>query len=739
MRSFVIIIALNCLLISVYGQNFKSLHESLQTNDRFSNMLNLQHYQSTNPNHAIVYFLLAEINDQYMRETNPISMYDFLETNYYHINTYLGLVLLKLDDKQARQDRDYYGNIAIIGDQRKVGLEDIINEVNIRKEAAQEYFNHAKTVHNSYVLFAETYNACLFKFREILASFPNYKTLYMMTNNGLRKDIGMMVTNFETALLHFSTYQKACAELPHILKVNTYTLKPITTYRLEGLVESDFMLHVVDLWDFGSWASDFLRVLDTDIATIRNGLNIEHQALKHQVEKFKNENIYYDKPSFYKPEDKFQNLIAKYDHHSLANDYVDYQNKKIKFLQNTRLSINNVNDTSSFFLINKLRFYNSLAIQKQALNAQAEQLKGFIQFSEIEKYIDFFDLNFNGMDGFKRWCVVEQYDNDQIFNRNLENLNEFIAYEARKQHFDGTYLEFQKKKFPFGIPRPNDALTDTSIQIQHKLISRGNQAWLLGTETKTGHNSKNFMLKADSNIKVEWLVYPENAITKQYKINLMQKTNVLDNGDLMVAGILHKSVSDTAGKTDVYVARYSELGVEKQFKLIPQQHCVNYFMVDEISEEYLLITQQTGEENPLNKKEYISLYNFNDSLIWQHQIVLDGNLVDVLVFNTDFLFVYNYRSINTGNKVLKNKEDESSLATLFVKRNGEAIEINQYAMEDGLLVDHAYKLTNNVFNIIGKAGAGEADEELLYFLVDDQGRPLYSNSTKLKYHKYQLN
>lgn len=739
MKRFLSIFALIFWMFSAYGQSFKSVYESLQVNDRFSNMMNLQHYQSTNPNHAVVYFLLADIHEQYMRETNPISMFDFLETNYYQTNTYLGLVKLKLDDKQARQDRDYFGNISIVSEQRKVGLEDIVNEVDIRSKAAQEYFNNAKTIHDSYVLFAQSYNACLFRYRELLAAYPNYKTLYMITSRALRSDIVKLKSDFDTALQQFATYQKACAGLPHLLKVNTYSLKPITTYRLEGLVESDFMLPVVELWDFGAWASDFLQVLDTDITFIRNGLHTEHLALSQQIEKFKNQNLYFEKPSFYKPEDKFQNLIAKYDREALVNNYIDYQNSKIQFLRNTRLLINDVSDTSNFYLINKLRFYQNLAMQKQALNAQAVQLKGRIQFGEIEKYIDFFDQNFNGMDGFARWCVVEQYDNDQIFNKNLENLNDFIVQDARKNYFDGTYLEFQKKNIPFGITRTSDSLVDSSIQVQHKFVSPGNQHYLLGTESKAGQNSRNFMLKADRNRKVTWIVYPENFQTKAHQINNVQQAVLLDNGHLVIAGTLKEHVSDTSIKTTTYVAQYDELGKEKRFRVLSQNQTVNHLLVDEINEEYLLISSQLVNNVSDENQMVISLFSFNDSLLWQHQLKFAGKLVDVLVSNANYLLVCNYQLIETGNKTLKTEGGELSLATLFVKRDGNEIILNQYQTEGKIQIEHAYKLTNSVINYIGKAGKNTSEATNFYMLVDEEGLPIFYNSTSLKYSRHKVN
>jgi hypothetical protein len=727
-----------CLFaMPVFPQSIGTLYESLSVNDRFSNMMNLQHYQAANPEHAVVYYLLAGIYDEYMRETNPITMFDFLETNYRHIDTYLGLVNGKLDEKQARQDREYYGNIPIISDQRKVGIEDILHEVDQRLKAAQEYFNHAKKVHDSYVIFANSYNACLFRYRDISAAFSNYKTLYMLTGKSLRADIEKIKSEFESALLNFNAYQEACAQLPHILRVNTYTLHVISTYRLEGLVESDFTLPVVDLWDFGTWASDFLRILDTDIATIRNGLSNVHLAFIQQHDKFKNENIFYENPPFYRPEVKFQNLIAKYDHQSLANDYIDYQNNKIQFLRNTRLTINDVNDPSAFFLINKLRFYQNLAMQKQALNAQADQLRKRIHLSEVEKYIDFFDQHFNGMDGFSRWCVVEQYDNDRIFDQNLNKLDSFIHRQLLENNFKGTYLVFQKRHIPLGITTPNDSLIDASLTIQKMLINRKGHTFLLGTDSTKSSNNNVFIVKADRENNVEWMVYLENAQTLPCLALDVQQAELLDNGELMLAGTMQTLDADSILNYDVFTLVYDESGNEKRFQLIPRYQQVECMLVDEIAEQYMLLTHQLELDNNVASGVSVGLYNFNDSLLWEQKLRLDGDLVNVLVSNADFYLICNYRFLSVGNKKLETKNGKRSLASIYLDRSGKNMLLHEYQSGGEMFVEHAYKLTNNVFNYLGETEKNTSGGKQFYLLVDEQGRPILSNSPQLNYQRFE--
>jgi hypothetical protein len=268
-------------------QNFSSVYEGMKNDDRFSKMLKLQNFQSLNPDHALTYMLLAEIYDQYMRETSPIYMYDFLLSNYRQVETYLSLVPAKIDERQVRLENDYFSEIGVVKDKRRVNISEVLDEVEKRKVSAHKYFNHAKGVHDNYMKFINKYNNCLFKYRDILQKYPDYKELFLLAGNDLIKEIAQMAIDFDSSLVYFNAYRQSSEHLQHILKINNYTLKPISTYRLEGLVESDFTANIVELWDYKTWANHFIELFNSDIKEIRQGLIAVNQAIDKQTKELK--------------------------------------------------------------------------------------------------------------------------------------------------------------------------------------------------------------------------------------------------------------------------------------------------------------------------------------------------------------------------------------------------------------------------------------------------------------------
>lgn len=741
MKIILNILILISLSLPAFSQDFKSVYESLQENDRFSNMMNMQHYQAAKPDHAITYFILGGIYDEYMRETNPLNMFGFLKLNYRQVQIYYSLVSVKLDEKQARQDREYFGEVERITDKKRVGLPDILNETSNRLASATAYFENAQSVHDNYIRCITKYNSCLFKFREILHDYPNYKTLYLLIKPDLKSEIKEMALNFDSALVAFDSYRASCSKLPHLLKVNTYHLNPIITYRLEGLIEANFEDQLVELWDFKTWATRFLVLIDADITQIRVGLIETDNNLNDQIEELKNNELYGDELPYYQPEDKFQNLIGKYDHLSLCNKLINYKQSKIEYLLQTRLSANDIRDSSSFYLINKLRLFADLSKKLDLLNDEAATLKASISIDDIEKYIDFFGRQFNGMDGFARWCVVEQYYNKQIFDQNLEHLEVFIARDWHKFDYGDSVLVYKKKIIPFGNQyySPDSLAGDTLVSEQ--VVQFNRQIYYIEGEEFTAKNRANgFLAQAGPSGKVNWMVSPRlKGSVKNVNTHISRLQVLSDSTCYAVAYTINQS-GDSVHSGQAFIDKYDWNGKLKKQIARDSLSIPVYFWADEINEQYFVVQKKRNDSTDCCMMSF-SLFNFNDSMLWRKDILLDGELVNVVRTNSDFFIICNYRKLIIPQTSIALHCDamNQGVSGLYLSRQGALELVNDYQSNEGVSVHTGVKITNNTINLFGKyLDIENREPKLFYLLVDERGEPVFSNLEALKYQSYPI-
>lgn len=721
---------------NLMSQNFKDVYQTLQTNDRFSNMMNLRHYLEINPELCVAYYLLGGIYSDYMTETNPIKHFSSLANDYSQLKTYYGLVQFKLDEKQARQDRDYYGDIEITTDKKKVTYPDILADIEIRLKKAEEYYSEAKILHDNYFRFVNAYNNCLNEFRDILGSYPKYKNLYLMATPDIIERIRNMSLNFDSSLVFFETYKKSCANFSHLLNVQSYKLVPIETYRLEGLVETDFTSDIVHLWDFGAWVKEFLENYKNEILVIRNGLIDNDEKLKTEIQKFLTATEYNDDFDHYMVDLRFQNLIGKYDYSSICNELINYQKAKLDFIINTKAEINDTSSLSPFYLINKMRFYSNLANKLNAINMQIEQVKNDMSMDEVSKYIDFFGQQYRGMDGFVRWCEIEKYRNMEVFNDNLKILNKFIYTDEHKYDYTDSAIISGNKKFAFGKQyQTADTVLVNTTWVNDVCDYKGRwffQSMVDFDKDTVGHP---FIVKLAKEGKTEWTYYPAGKNTDA-EINAFQLLD--DKSSFCVTSV--KKAAGGSPFSEIHIDHLNWGGKKIHSFKYDSELTPVYFWFDEINNSYLVIEQGEGSIQTLGIKHpfQIKKYSANDSLQWQCILDIDGDLVDVIPTNSNFLVTFNFKDFSYEDVSLEANENALAIGSFYISENGKINVVNGY-MGSNFVATNSSKISSNTFNILGTfQDENKEENQYFYLLTDEKGVPTFSNTDKMKFESFNI-
>jgi len=735
MKHLLIQTALLILALSVgfaQGISFKELHESMSTSDPFSNMLNLRTYQQTNPDHAIAYFLLGEIYDNYMRETDPTRQFIMLESHYNQVKTYYSLLQAKLTEHQASQDREYYGEIENISGKRKIGYPDIIHDVRKKADEATLFFENAKTVHESYVNCINKYNECLFSFREIVSIYPYFKDLYLLAPPSVVEKIDILEKNYRESVLNFERYHNACKELPKLLKAPHLIEMPIVTYRLEGLVESDFTADTVKIWNYGKWALDFRQVMNDDIKTIREQLITCDKKLDLQTNELLQQERYYEEPNTYKPDERFQFLIGKYDPHSLCNRLLDYKSSKIGFLAQARLSINDPEKAADHFLGKRLRYFKDLALNLDQLNNEAALLKESVSLSGIDRYFDFFESRYKGMDGLKRWCDVEQYQNRAFFNNMLNNLGHFLQFEEKKNEFSGLCARYKDKPVPLGVMSVDDnpVISDTLVSLFFETQGR-NKNMVSGLLFGKDSLFVPYLAQTDTAGQVKWMVFPSPEKIDKKTQNCWPSEMIItsDSSVLLLLTVLDK-VDARSPKN--FLLKFDKNGQQSFSALIDTCGYARFLGYDEIAEEYLLITKGTERTNRPTNVETVTISLLGGEPFktrWKYQFELTGSIVGVLTTNANFLIVGNDLE---GNNTGEGQKQYSGFST-FIERNGQVSKTYRYTLPEGVWLSKALKATSQHMALYGQVGNDRADKNLpLFLLVNETGGLEFKNLDKLK-------
>ncbi len=734
---YIFTLAIICLssLASFAQIDFDDLFKSMKNNDRFSNMLNLRHYQMEKPERAVPYFLLGGLLEQYLHEADPLKYFFNLEIDYQQAKTCYGLAKGKLDEKQARQDREYFGDIRILDGEKKVDREDIVSEIDKRLKSIEEYYQNASKVNDSYIRFINQYNECLFGFRNILGYYPYFKDLCLLANPAQIKSIEKIGANFEESLSNFKSYSEACKKVAYFSKIPVLKLKPIVTYRLEGLVESNYSAPMVELWDYKSWADDFVNVMNSDIKTIREELIETDTKLDAQIKDLQEHEFYNDEFTVFKPDEHFKFLIGKYDYNSICNKLLNYKEAKIDFLKFSRRKINDPLDTTETYLINRLTFYKELATDLNELNDEASALQKSVTIENMEKYFNFFETRYQGMDRFSRWCNVELYNNTNTFNKNLKNLDSFLKRENEKYNYSGRDAVFQNRKLALGIQHPDTSAWKPDNLITQKFLPSGKTTYCLsGYEIKKDSLFNPFVAQVDSSRKVRWFDTPGFKTEKNVKASfVVSEMKLLDDSTLIL--LFSKQRSKTTNSSfQNYVTKYNWKGKELSRTLIDTLGIPKFFYYDEISDEYFLVTQRANSKDNNDRMVQLNchLVSGNGEEKWSRQFSMNGSFVDVILTNSNFFVFVNASRFTNGAAFNLDGKGETSALGIFLNHDGSVKGYHQFGTKGGLNLSSAIKINSNNLNLIGKCNPEAKDVNgCVYLLITPEGAISFKNKEEI--------
>jgi hypothetical protein len=371
-------------------------------------------------------------------------------------------------------------------------------------------------------------------------------------------------------------------------------------------------------------------------------------------------------------------------------------------------------------------------------------LKKRISVENTSKYVNFFFEHYKGMEGLIRWCETEKYDNDNVFDNNLPNLDAFIQKTAHQYDYTDSSILYGKKRIAFGVQHDLCEKPVKDTLITHR-VTPFQKKWfyLDGKEFKKDGTDNLFLAKINPPGKIDWMCSPELKGFKNRDSDITS-LQALDDSTCWILCRTTRILKDSSSQCYTYKSVLNRKGRIEQQTVIDTSFCPVYFWVDEINEQYLVMLSDcsTHSNQPASREIKVRLYNFNDSLTWQNRFYLTGNIMDVIVSNSNFYIVCNYNnlSFSNSNKNISLHSETSGIAGIYIERNGSVSHINTYKTKENLLVSFSKKVFDNSLNLFGEnKKTDKTGKNLFYLLVDNQGIPIFSNIDDLGFESIKIN
>ncbi|MGM0582721.1 MAG: hypothetical protein ACQETL_18735 [Bacteroidota bacterium] len=653
----------------------------------------LYDFFKNNNDHPATNIQLALIFEDRYKNAHPISDYESAIANAERAQLLFGRSRDLIDDRETRRNAWYYPNFTnefrrngkpkVEFDSVKVVFEEGLIE-------ADSFLTYMPPIHTNFMKMVEHYDLASKNFVRINGDYNSLKDVYLLFDEDLEARFDLVKSSYDSTLYYFKKYQEEAAKYPPFKLEQKISINQIKTYRLDGLViQTDFLVDDIGLWDYGTWVDQVKEVIDTEINLLRNDIEKIEKKLDESFAKMDNwvpnDTINLDpieKKSIYK--------IRRYDLNSPVANVFQYKDDKLDLINEQKsLSVYDTAEDISFQV--KLYTINRVFQQTVSLENDLEKYNSEIPNSNLDKNKEFYQKYYGGLDGIKSYFNNEEEELLDIRSESAKKLRSQIL-----DHLEEPFLQetptYRGVEFEWKMPEyENDSLAKNIAFLNYSKKNVNDLEYFSGFYFDPDSVSQAFYGAKDGN-NVKWY----NAVPSFYENSkVWQKVkdiNVAGGGDLNF--LVHESHVDSLD-------------------------FINRIMVSDENGEIKNEIEVNTQEQPI---ELTSLRNSNFQLAFYQGDALGEAVrptkLTAVKFHPDSSD-YFIKEINVNGKyngvfqteagiiVTSSSEDKKNIYVTLLDNEFNALDNKTFSFEEAIDIKHHYQVSDeslHLMNIRGEKG-----------------------------------
>lgn len=712
---------------SVFSQeiDYDDLYAKLPSLNPNQAYFQLFEYQKQNPFFANTYIQLGRVCELKMLEIDPLR--DFEQTNYWAQNAVLfyNLFPVYLKDGDVRRNREFYANLITPTEGKKIEQEDVMAFLQARLAFCKSYCDTVALAYHILAKSKEQYNSSVQIFTDINNSFSNLNVALLRTDDSFLKLLDSLNTQFNSSIDSFKAYQNIISKFPVGKYNQKFTLKPIETFRLDGITNSDFLDDNFTVWDYDRWIKSYRNVYSNDIIPLRKEISDIQELFMSNKRKLSLLDTVSRDDKFKSFDDFFLFRLGKYDNSSLVRELFVYLESNQNLLVSSKLALNNPNDSSSTLMNRKLRYYNRLALEhKKAMNS-LDLFKNSIDSDKVANHKAFFDKYYKGISGLEAFSNSDGLAMKKLMGENFEKLKRYLQNERMLKMSYG-YTKGRQK-----IPQaPNYSLvgsvTNEPFIVYSVSYAQEKPAFVGGYMNKPSRKPSAFVAKVDENSSTEWVKEIGNSPS-------------LEQGDCarFIFGFTNGCLALVSGKegdaSRNSLVRLDSKGGVVFKKTVDETSTPCFLQFDEITQNSLLgFGQPTSEAISVFNPISLSLVDSVGTAVWKSEIPVKGVLVDAVKADDKFLAFINYQNYQVDGKLISAGNEPEFWGHLMAVINlsdGSVEKMIPIQSSESFTISKVFSISSSEISLIGQTTPSQLnpDGQMRYIVVNSKGEVQYSN------------
>lgn len=733
MNKLCFLILLFCL-INLSGSFAQT--ETFKYKDVFNTVVNdseeksyelLQKHQKQDPYHINTYYQLGRIAQKWIMDYDPLTDYDNFSFFAYHANLYYSLCKNYLDEKESRKNADLYQDVKPAEGNKKVEHQQIVDDLDQKIATVKTTVEKVNKIREYYFSSVRNYSKSLNGFTAIVEKNAKLKDIYLTADEKLKTDIKEIGLHFDSTLYYFNKYKEALADFPIKNYNQEVSLKNIETYRLEGLIKSNFLKNQIALWDYKSWSTQVLSVIDSDINTLRYEIDAENKKIESLTHVIELTTSFTNAYGYYQLDEKLAYRIGRFDFQPLILDLFDYKVSKLNFLIDSRKQANNPNNFN-LNERNKLLFYKELVERKQETDRLIQTLEQKATEFNMQKYSAFITSNYKNALGLNTYITSEPEKLETTLNRSMEHLKLWLVANDSIRKNNPQTIALKNGKI--SLNQPDDALTGDSIDVYYtstvKETAKGNR-YIAGYYHPKGKNARAFVALCDSLYQLSWIKEFDFSDKKTKLQNYACELSVYDSG--CVVAIHSRDTAQTPRLVKNTLLKLNSHGKELEKHETKELRVPRKIYYDDINTTLLVMYKGTrlSEKSPQPDTMVVQQLDSLGTGLWQTALVFDGMPVAMLRSNEKFLITGTFSNLFSDLKQVNLPLGRQASFMAFLNPQGKLEQLEIYNEDYSYHLMDAVKIDSETISLVGLRDSEQANgkPKVYFHLLNPSGKTIY--------------
>lgn len=669
----------------------------------------LKEYLLLDLDHPNANFRLALIYESNYKTADVLTRYEYAMANATQARLRFTKAKQLVDEKEVDRNNEFYAPIFKTVDAKGrpfVEYARVTDKISHGLDSSMQFLANVPPIYHSFTQSVAFYDKAVKIFSEINSEFLSLDDVYLYFDPSLDKKLGQLKSSYDSARFYFDRYLSLTKINPIPTHHQKYHVKPIVTYRLDGLItRMNFLTNDVEFWDYSTWVDKVRKSVADEILTLRTRLSQNEVRVTENLAKITASSG--EVPPVGLEKQVVFNL-NNYEKQSLVLALLEYKQFKQDWLLKIKTYVpDTLNGERNATL------YSALIYSNRTADTLMTTVRNRASKDKIRKHHEFIEKHYGGAEGLHKYIESESENIRVTFEQYTGGLRSallhmvtapVVAQASKVVRFNNRW----NLSASVQTPTPELAAKGDPLTLMNRRSPDGS-LYLAGTykPDKKTNLVATFVARVLPDGKPGWMqsfaIKVDSLAPAPDANNFLGPFELTQEGCAFVVRAVHRA-QPAARNVMVYL---NDKGEEKFRVRLADRAVARKITFSERSNSFVLLFKGQDEVPNFMASENLSLVGVNalGDRLWRRQLTLAGEIVDLVNLIDGHLLAGNYTQLrDLSGKEHNAKAGESNPFLVKFGERGDVEKVLPIPTQHPVHITNLVKVTDRSINLVGKQG-----------------------------------